>query len=986
MKKGLLLLLLSIKLFAQEIPISESNYFVYDKLNYGVTPFNINSNIFQLPTGEVVVSEYSGYIYKIGNTSIKRALPQIKEKDIILQNYFKLKNGIEYYCGSHEVIVSKNDKILQRIKINSQNDFSNSFAILNEEIYFITQYKSGKLLLRKFDGNKIYNLNEIKASKICYYNQLFINHQINIIEYSDKSITIYKYEKNKLIPLKNYSVTDDTIVIQKFIDENNFSGYTKNNKLFHCHNGILIYYNDGATFKTSSLYSNFYLKSNRINKNIYEWNKKGLNFLFNTTYSSFNFITKDNKETNSYYEGTNSNLLRFFPHIKKYPRLLNNSNSSSVFTLLQANNGTIWTGSYQGFLSTIGNNCINQSSITDIMFMNGGLAFKDKLLLFAESDKGALLFSDINNYRKIADNVTFFYAYKSKNNKLYLGSSAKGLWVTDISNLDENKPVKWNVINEKNGLNLYNIITICEDKFGNIWTGRSGQGIAVYNPKTNKAKTWQIDKNEIDFGSMCSVLDDRNTLWFGKINGGLCYYDGKTENDYDVKNFKTITHPLLKNDLGITFMQQWKDYLLLGAKDKILLFNLKEWYKNKNVLVRYLNAQETNFSAPTEQNTCLVDKRDQSIWFATSDMVYQWDIKKWLSLPTFEVLPNVLIKKSNLETEYKYNNPINLKPSENSFDIEITYQTKDNLPRFINGVLVKKNEKPIFENPNLQTKFNFKNLSSGEYVFYVRVCQQDGSFDIFEYPIDIDNFLWQKWWFWLIISLFPVAFISFYFKKKSEIEQTKKKLSHLNLASLSNQFRPHFMLNALNSIGSQMEEMPHAEKVISRLGESVNILYGFTQTNDFVHSFKNEWKLVENIIEIQKLLFIPDLKVICSEADFINENYKIPVGLIQIPVENALLHGLRNKEFGSCFLEINICKNENYYLIEIIDNGVGREKSKEINSFKKNGKGLSTIFEMITIINNHAFNAISFEIRDEQIGTKVIIQLKKEIDYDKIKL
>lgn len=986
MKKCLLLFILTLKFFAQEIPISESNYFVYDKYNYGETLNNITSQIFQSNNGELICSEYSGFIYKINNSTILKALPNIKSKNPILMKYIKLKNGIEYYCCSHEIIMYSNKNIIKRIKINTQNDFSNNFSVFNDTIYFTTYFSDKKLIVRKFDGRKIVSLISIKPDSLRYNFQMFVNNQISIIEYNEAEVAISKLAHNKLNIIKKYKIDYPIFSINYFKDVKNFSGSTMSNKNFVCINGKFLYFNNNSKLSISSFYSKFYYNDIGKNKNIYELTQTGNNYLFTTTFSTGHLILKKNKETNSYYAGTNTKLLRYFPHLKKYPRLFDNINSSSVFSITQDAKGQIWTGSYNKGLTIIDGNKAYQDTKNEFMFMNGGLAYKDKIILFAESEKGAILYSDLKKYRKIVDNSTFFYAYKSRDNILYLGSSAKGLWYTDISNLDKLEPIKWNIIDDKNGLKIYNILTINEDKYGNIWTGRSNQGISVYNPKKRKAKTWLIDKDEISFGSMCTVLDTKNTLWFGKNDGGLCYYDGKNANDYNVKNFKSIIHPLLQNKIGITFMHQWKDYLILGGSDKVLLFDLKKWYSNKTVSVRYLNTQETNFSASTEQNTCLVDKRDESVWFATSDMVYQWDIKKWLSLPTFKVLPTILIKKDSIETEFKYNKQIDFKPSENSFDIEITYQTKDNLPRFINGVLVKKDEKPIFENPNLQTKFNFKNLSSGEYIFYVRVCQQDGSFDIFNYPIYINSFLWQKWWFWLIISLFPIGFIAFYFKKKNEIEQTKKKLSHLNLASLSNQFRPHFMLNALNSIGSQMEEMPHAEKVISRLGESITILYGFTQTNDFLHSFNNEWKLVENIIEIQKLLFIPDLKVISSGSDFINENYKIPVGLIQIPVENALLHGLRNKEYGKYSLEINICENENYYQIEIFDNGVGREKSKEINNFKKNGKGLSTIFEMIQIINSHVSNAIIFEIRDEQIGTKVSIQLKKEIDYDKIKL
>lgn len=989
MKKGIIIFLLSLKLFAQETPASESTFFTYDKFNYGVTLNNVISNLFQLPNGELVVSEYSGYIYKISNTSVTKALTNSTGKDPLLAGYFKFKNGIEYYCGHHVIIVAKDGMVIQRIKINSQNDFSNSFYLFEGKIYFATNYKNGDFRIRSFNCKTTNTVIQLKKDLLRFGHSFYITDKLYFVEYKKSNFDIYSIENGKLFKEKSYTSKNPLIVVNQFVNPTNFSGSAAPKHLFVCTNGTLKFFETNLTIPFVASYDERLYKAKGINnQNVVKLSPNGLQNLFNTTFSTNYLNTVSNKATNSYYVGTNTNFIRFFPNIKKYPRLYNKSNSSSVFSLLQKDNGQIWAGSYSGFLTTINQNKINQSKVTDFMFLNGGLTYKDKLLLFAESQKGVLLFTDANNYRKIIDSTSFFYAFKSSDNKLYLGSSVKGLWYTQIENLNSKKTINWKIVNEKNGLKLYNILTICEDKYGNIWTGRTGQGIAVYNVKTNKAITWQLDKNEIDFGSMAILLDTKKTLWFGKGNGGLCYYDGKSEFDYSVKNFKSINHPLLNNNIGITFLKQWNDYLILGAKDKVLLFNLKEWYQNKKVLVRYLNSQETNFLTPTEQNTCLIDNRDESIWFSTSDMVYQWDIKKWLTLPTFKVVPNIIIKKDSIETEFSANRKVDFKPTENSFDVEITYQTKDNLPRFINGVLVKKGEEPIFESPNLQTKFQFKNLSAGEYVFYVRVCQQDGSFTVFEYPIYIDNFVWQKWWFVLSALLLGIGVVlSFYFNK-IQIERQKKKLSQLNLSSLSNQFRPHFMLNALNSIGSQLRDKPHAEKVISRLGESINILYGFTQKNRFTLSFQNEMKLVENSIEIQKTLFIPELKIQIVNKELIPEDYLIPVGLLQIPVENALIHGLRHKTNNDSVLKIEFSSKKENYFITILDNGVGRARATKINNFKTNGNGLKTVLDMIEIINQHQKGAISFEIEDllEPTGTIVKINMKKFINYDKIKL
>ena len=112
------------------------------------------------------------------------------------------------------------------------------------------------------------------------------------------------------------------------------------------------------------------------------------------------------------------------------------------------------------------------------------------------------------------------------------------------------------------------------------------------------------------------------------------------------------------------------------------------------------------------------------------------------------------------------------------------------------------------------------------------------------------------------------------------------------------------------------------------------------------------------------------------------------MGLLQIPVENALLHGLINKESGDYTLKINFSENKKFYFIEIVDNGIGRKKSAEIHQYKKNGKGLKTIKAMIDIINQYSSHSISLKITDlvNNEGTIITLALKKNTDYGKIEL
>jgi len=989
MKKCLLLFLLSLKLFAQETPISESNAFVYNKNNYGNDFLNVTPHINVDKNGAIIFQPYNSDYVQISNTS-STLLNSAKNKSFPpLINVFSI-NNLDYYCTTKGLILVQNKEIKKTIVLNKDKEYAQYFTKINNAIYYLNTkpYNDNSFAaLNKFEGNKIVALKKIFVKDLLSTELVFRENKLYWFINSNLSTKIYEVKNNNAQLVKEYVGQYKVAYTFNFTDVENFNFYDPNNYFYYVKNGIVK--KTGHLYNNSVYFGNLFSKTISNQKYVYKVQNENLIPIANTSLGDTFSAALYSAETNSYYCGTNGDFLRLFPHIKKYPKLFYNSNSNSVFALQQDDKGQIWAGSYQGLLSIITNdNRIIQSKTSTIKFLNGGLNYKDKMLFFAESEKGLTRYDGIDVNSTIADSVAGYYAYVSKNNKLYIGTAQKGLWYTDVKNLDTKSKIKWTKIKDNHGMTIENVLTITEDKYGTIWSG--GNGISAYNPNTNKAITWKAaDGTKREFlKTRASILDSHNTLWFGTKNGELIFYEGKNASDFNIKNFKTINHPLLENGKTITFIHQWKDYLILGGSDKVLLFDLKKWYASKTVSVRYLNSMEINLTSGTEQNTILTDKRDESIWFSTSDMVYQWGIKKWLSLPTFKVVPTILIQKDSIETEFKSQKCINFKPTENSFDIQIKYQTKDNMPRFINGLLVKKGEKPVFEHPNLETKFQIKNISAGDYVFYVRVCQQDGSFTIFQYPITVDSFVWQKWWFWLVLMLPFFAVLVYFFQKTNEIEKQKKRLSQLNLSSLSNQFRPHFMLNALNSIGSQMQDKPHAEKVISRLGESINILYGFTQKSQFTLPFGKEWKLVENSIEIQRLLFMPDLNYILKNNNLISDEYKIPVGLLQIPVENALLHGLRNKTDGNCILEIDFEENETHYLINIIDNGVGRENASRINNFRKNGNGLKTIQEMITIINQHQKNAIVFEIidRENPSGTIVKITLNKNIDYDKIKI
>ena len=110
----------------------------------------------------------------------------------------------------------------------------------------------------------------------------------------------------------------------------------------------------------------------------------------------------------------------------------------------------------------------------------------------------------------------------------------------------------------------------------------------------------------------------------------------------------------------------------------------------------------------------------------------------------------------------------------------------------------------------------------------------------------------------------------------------------------------------------------------------------------------------------------------------VDTELNIPKMLVQIHVENALKHGIRTLKTGGK-IDIRISKEVKGVKIEIEDNGIGREKSKWVNSGKI-GIGLKTIKQIIELNNQKSRQKIKqkiIDLKDQKgsaTGTLVVLK------------
>ncbi len=703
----------------------------------------------------------------------------------------------------------------------------------------------------------------------------------------------------------------------------------------------------------------------------------------------------------SYYINTSNKLLRTFEYIQRYPKIFNSNNSNLAFALTQASNGNIWAGSYNGGLASISKTSSKYFNLNKFKITNGSCSINNKQLFISEgAKKGIFVFDEKGNYKHLFNEASGFIFYIDTTEKLvYYGSCDNGLFFTSFKNIDNNGKESWKKINRQQGLTLPNILTITKDKVGRIWMGQSSRGWAVYYPKQNKATTFLIENNQTNFGTMSSCTDTKGTVWLGTKQQGLLYYNNYKSDTVNPKDIKTIEHPLLSKNKTISAIVQHGNWLIMGVTNYYVAFDLATWYSNGKVLVKYLNPQEANFTSETEQNTLLVDKRDSSVWFSTNNMLYQWDFKTWLQLPNYTAMPSVNIQYSSIDTSLSANTTFYLKPTQNNVNLQVWFQTIDNMPRYLATAFGKIDDSLQFESVTLNTNYSYSNLASGNYVFKVLICQSDGSVSYHNYFITVNKFWWQHWRVWFIASLLLFTPIVLWLNSKRKqanlfaaTEEQKKQLANLQLVTLSNQFRPHFILNALNAIGTQLQGKPKAESVLSRLGESVNIIFNHSLNNKPTQAFINEWKLVTNIVQLHQLMYLQNFVCKLPSTEELQQFaiVELPMGILQIPVENALMHGLGNKiDNNEKQLTISIYQTENNFECNIIDNGIGRTKAQQLSNFTKHGLGTKNLFAIIEMLNKNNINKISFVYADDiyeenniKYGTKVTITIPKNFKYE----
>ena len=192
-------------------------------------------------------------------------------------------------------------------------------------------------------------------------------------------------------------------------------------------------------------------------------------------------------------------------------------------------------------------------------------------------------------------------------------------------------------------------------------------------------------------------------------------------------------------------------------------------------------------------------------------------------------------------------------------------------------------------------------------------------------------------------------------KEEMEKLEMEKNLEHTRLEMLKSQVNPHFLFNTLNMIScmARLEDAETTDHMIVSLG---NLFRYNLRTKEQEVYLEQELEALDDYLYIQQMRY--DSRITCRKDIRVNPfAVKIPSFTLQPIVENALTHGMREKEDGGR-IYLKIWQDDSALIISVMDNGKGmtqEEKAalnQKILNSEKTGKsiGLGNLFRRMEVL------------------------------------
>jgi len=598
---------------------------------------------------------------------------------------------------------------------------------------------------------------------------------------------------------------------------------------------------------------------------------------------------------------------------------------------------------------------------------------------------------------------------------LLLGSSRYGLLMIDLDQLrgdiassSESRRVlrELTVVGLDEGLQLTNVISIALDDQERVWMSRPTQGMALYDSQQDNVYNYPNRPEAKNEQATSLYRDSYGHLWIGTYSGLalLCdvdSFDPAVQNLYE----ELIEIPLGHQVGRLGYITEYQGYLVFGDEAGAHFIDLKQYHASGSS-APVLHTIESKYAGlgMAEQNTVYVDSRER-LWMGHNEGVMMIDdildvIRPTQDRPDYDLHVSYYDQTDTLLSDAER---FRFPRLQRAFDLYYrrTGQRTSRERLYVEYALILQGQQDTIVQPMETAQISFPFVPAGRHVLLTRSIYMNQWSPWRAQELVIPRTLIESSWFWaaLVLGLCLIAGVIFYLNRRRMIEAQRLQVERaelhseqdrLRIQAISSSLNPHFINNSLYWIQAKMLRDREAVQVVQRLSENIQSIFKKSKQGVAHHSLAEEMRMIENYLIVQSARFGVDIpyQLVTEERFRANVDFQIPLLQIQIHIENAVEHGLRNSDLEP---QLTIKLEEEaeglHFIIE--DNGIGRAAAQAMGSAGTQ-QGLKMLDDLHQIYSAHNDIAIRsyyeddiFTSEDGQVfGTRVHIHIPYNYQYE----
>lgn len=578
-------------------------------------------------------------------------------------------------------------------------------------------------------------------------------------------------------------------------------------------------------------------------------------------------------------------------------------------------------------------------------------------------------------------------------------------------------------------LENFTVHCMTKDREGNIWFGLHNGKIAEWNKKERKFYSYRDGATKVEpyhNGVLNIFFDSKGRCW-ASTEGGLKQFDTKARTYAAVYNPR-LSNPAANSATSIQGIEEYNDStLVMGTQHGgITLFNISSrtfsrlstpegipsntiysvkkdakgdfWLTTDYSVFKFLPAEKKFVRYPIDQGTInssfetlnfytlqngdwLAATATEIISFRPAQMDEHPAGGHRVAITGITVFDHPLFADSLLSLA----RPIHLDHQQNFLTVEfslLSFFNQEQIDYFyklsgINSDWVKSSSKQFA---------SYTDLAPGSYTFYVKAENGGKMVAATSFEFIITPPFWKTWWFALLVVAVSAWLVFLLVTRKIRAirrqAELKHKLAETEMMALRSQMNPHFIFNCLNAIDNlvQTNQPDKATTYLARFARLIRYLLESSKNN--LVPFEKDFETLRLYLELEQFRAGNKFSYqLTADKELLEGDYKVPPLIIQPFVENAIQHGLLNKQTGARDLVVQASLRDNCILYRIVDNGVGRIKALEIknrNRPEHRSYGIDISSERIQLHNQNDADSVTFnDIRnDNETGTEVQVKIK----------